>query len=49
MKQKFNCSHCDAFGSISILNDSTEYYEIVVCPSCGAELEHRKDNDEDDE
>lgn len=49
MKQRFNCHQCDAFGIISIQNDASEFYEIAICPACGAELEHAKDTEEDDD
>ena len=48
MKQKFTCDICDAFGSITISNKD-EDYEILVCPSCGSELDSKSDTDEDDE
>lgn len=48
-KKKFSCELCDAFGTITIQNDSSEFYSITTCPACGAELTTHEDTDEDDE
>lgn len=47
-KKKFECASCDAFGYITILNDSTEFYEIVACPACGSELDSSMDDEEEE-
>lgn len=43
---KFECDTCDAYGHISILNDSSEYYAITSCPACGAEIDVDDSDDE---
>lgn len=47
-KKKFECDTCDAFGAITHTMDS-EFWQVTVCPFCGAELHNNKDSEDDDE
>ena len=46
-RKKFECASCDAYGTISYDLDS-EFYDVTVCPFCGADISEDSESDEDE-